>query len=296
MARSLVLLPLFFVCLAALGCPKTEDTRPSRIAFAVDRKGTNRDILLIDPAGGEPQPVSPANSFDESPAWSPDGFTLLFASGRDHHNGIYSWEDGKLGKILMAVYRDCGPSWSPDGRNIAFMSDRDDSWEIYVVSSNGKNEKRLTNDKASDTWPAWSPDGTTILFLSDRGGQQDIYSMKPDGTDLKPLTNDRAWDGRPAWSPDGKWIAWPSMREGKSAIFVMDAAGKNVRRVTPLTSEADEPTWSPDGKRLAFASTRSGFRELWVANAADGSSPKMLTHLNGMIHTPAWSPFLPPAK
>jgi len=100
----------FFLLVAgwAGGCAKPEDPRPSKIAYAIDRDGTNRDILLMDPKGGPAEAIAPAESYDETPAWSPDGLTLIFASGRDSHFGIYSWE-GKLGKIVMAHYRDCAP-------------------------------------------------------------------------------------------------------------------------------------------------------------------------------------------
>jgi TolB protein len=299
--------------LAALGCSPSEDSRPSKIAFAIDRAGTVRDIMLQDPAGGEPTAVEPAESTDEAPAWAPDGLTLLFTSSRDGHYGIYSW-DRKLEKVLVAHYRDFAPSWSADGRRIAFMSDRNETWQIYSVGANGKDEKRLTNSKSNDTWPVWSPDSGSILFQSDRGGQHDLYLMKvlpaerepppkpepgkppPVYTeDPKPVTNDRAWDGRPAWSPDGKWIAWPSEREGKAAIYVMDVEGKNARRLTPLDSEADEPSWSPDGKRIVFVSTRDGFRELYIQGLHEKTARRLTTQ-RGQIHTPAWSPFLPPAK
>jgi Tol biopolymer transport system component len=312
MARFVLFL---LVSAVILGCSTKEDARPSRIAFVIDRAGTKSDLLLVDPAGGEPQPVAAAEAEDESPAWAPDGLTLVFASKRNGHYGLYLW-DSKLEMLSGANYKDLGPSWSPTGRRVAFMSNRDNTWQIYSIGSNGKDEKRLTTSVSNDTWPAWSPDGTSILFQSDRGGQQDLYLMrvlpneadpipKPQpgvkeepvryAEDPKPMTNDRAWDGRPAWSPDGKLIAWPSAREGKSAIYVMDAAGKNVKRLTPLDSEADEPTWSPDGTRIAFISSRDGFRELYCMNA-DGTKPRRLTTLQAQLHTPAWSPFLPPAK
>ncbi|MBI3855605.1 MAG: PD40 domain-containing protein [Planctomycetes bacterium] len=304
---SLVLIP------AAIGCSPAEDPRPSRIAFAIDRSGTNRDLLTIDPSGGEATPVAAADTYDETPAWAPDGLTLVFSSSREGHYGLYTW-DKKLEKVALAQYRDSAPSWSPDGRRIAYMSDRGESWQIYSIGPNGRDEKRLTNSKSNDTWPVWSPDGGSLLFLSERGGQQDLYLMKvlpaerepnpkPDkaaepvkyAEEPKAVTNDRAWDGRPSWSPDGKWIAWPSQREGKSAIYVMDAAGNNVRRLTPLDSEADEPSWSPDGKRIVFVSTRDGFRELYLQGANEKTA-KRLTFLRGQIHTPAWSPFLPASK
>jgi TolB protein len=303
------------LCILAVGCSSKEDARPSKIAFVIDRAGTRSDILLVDPAGGEPVPVAAAEAEDESPAWAPDGLTLIFSSKRNGHYGLYLW-DTKLEMLSGANYKDLGPSWSPTGRRITFMSNRDNTWQIYSIGSNGRDEKRLTTSGSNDTWPAWSPDGSSILFQSDRGGQQDLYVIRvlPNeadpipkaqpgvkeepvkyAEDPKALTNDRAWDGRPAWSPDGKWIAWPSAREGKSAIYVMDAAGKNAKRLTPLDSEADEPTWAPDGKRIAFISTRDGFRELYCMNA-DGTNTRRLTTLQSQMHTPAWSPFLPPAK
>lgn len=310
MTRSTLVAMLLF---AASGCGRPEDDRPSKIAFAIDTVGTNRGIMVVDSRGGDPEAIAPAEAFDETPAWSPDGFTLLFASGRDNHYGIYAWE-GRLTKIAMAHYRDCAPSWSPDGRRIAFMSNRDETWQIYSMSASGKDEKRLTNSKTNDTWPAWTADSASIVFQSDRGGQPDLYIMKilpaerdplpkkEEGKDPPkyaeeptPLTGDRAWDGRPAVSPDGKWIAWPSAREGKSAIYVMGIDGKNVRRLSPLDSEADDPSWSPDSRRIVFVSTRDGFRELYIMNA-DGSGTKRLTFQRGQIHAPAWSTFLPPPK
>jgi Tol biopolymer transport system component len=262
------------LALSILGCSSKEDPRPSKIAFVLDRQGTRSDILVVDPQGGDPVPVAAAEAEDESPAWAPDGMTLIFSSKRDGHYGLYTW-DQKVTMLCGANYKDMGPTWSPNGRRIAYMSNRDNTWQIYSISAAGRDEKRLTDSNFNDTWPTWSHDGTEILFQSDRGGQQDLYVMKvlPSEADPhpkrqvgvkdvpvkvteepRPLTNDRAWDGRPAWSPDGKTILWPSAREGKSAIYVMDADGKNVRRLTPLDSEADEPSWAPDGKRIVFVS------------------------------------------
>ena len=49
---------------------------------------------------------------------------------------------------------------------IAFVSDRDGNSEIYVMDANGKNQRRLTNNPASDYSPSWSPDGKRIAFVS----------------------------------------------------------------------------------------------------------------------------------
>jgi hypothetical protein len=50
------------IVLAALaGCHKgEEEMKPTLIAFAIDRAGTSRDIMTVDPKGGEPVGISPA--------------------------------------------------------------------------------------------------------------------------------------------------------------------------------------------------------------------------------------------
>ena len=62
---------------------------------------------------------------------------------------------------------------------IAFSSNRDGpahaihGWptsDIYVMAADGKNQRRLTNNPASDHSPSWSPDGKRIAFVSERDG------------------------------------------------------------------------------------------------------------------------------
>src|SRR5215467_7839022 len=77
---------------ALLGCSGKDEAASSRIAFVIERQGTKSDILLVDPQGGEPVPVAPADSEDEAPSWSPDALTLIFTSKRDGHYGLYTWE------------------------------------------------------------------------------------------------------------------------------------------------------------------------------------------------------------
>ena len=52
---------------------------------------------------------------------------------------------------------------------IVFMSDRDWHdwhWEIYVMDTDGGNQRNLTNSLGDDEHPSWSPDGKRIgLYL-----------------------------------------------------------------------------------------------------------------------------------
>jgi len=49
------------------------------------------------------------------------------------------------------------PTWSPDGSLIAFSSTREGSSRIYVMSSNGFEQRRLLSMSGEQTNPKWSP-------------------------------------------------------------------------------------------------------------------------------------------
>ena len=77
---------------------------------------------------------------------------------------------------------------------IAFVSHRDGNPEIYLMDINGKNQRRLTNNRHEDWYPSWSPDGKRIVFHSNRDGHvidgrptDEIYVMDADGNNQFPL-------------------------------------------------------------------------------------------------------------
>ena len=183
---------------------------------------------------------------------------------------------------------------------IAFMSERDGNWEIYVMDIDGKNQRKLTNNRHDDGYPSWSPDGKRIVFTSKRDGNREIYVMDADGGNQLNLTNNR-WsdDEYPSWFPDGKRIAFVSDRDKKvknlgitSEIYVMDDDGGNLQNLTNNSFNDEYPSWSPDGKRIAFASDRRGDLvnfEIYVMDA-DGGNPQNLTNNPFSDRNPSWSP------
>ena len=145
---------------------------------------------------------------------------------------------------------------------IAFSSDRDGNWEIYVMDADGKNQRRLTNNRHDDWFPSWSPDGERIAFVSDRDGNKDIYVMDADGKNERRLTRNPSPDTNPSWSPDGKRIVFVSHRDGNKEIYVMNADGaRQVRRRTKDGRDDTDPAWfdpafafavSPAGKKFTM--------------------------------------------
>ena len=155
----------------------------------VNRIPQNEEIIVVDANRTHPRNITNNPAKDASPAWSPDGRQIAFASNRireDEPRDIFIMDaDGSNVRQLVYGWQ---PSWSPDGKRIAFASNVDSPngwWDIYLVDTDGRNRRRLTNDRETDRTPAWSPDGRQIAFQ--RGAE--IAVMKSDGTDLHILTH-----------------------------------------------------------------------------------------------------------
>ena len=188
---------------------------------------------------------------------------------------------------------------------IAFVSQRDGNPEIYVMGTDGGNQRRLTENRADDWSPSWSPDGKRIVFFSDRDGHvhpkhgwstSEIYVIDADGGNLQRLTENRVDDWSPSWSPDGKRIAFEADRDWDNPenieIYVMDADGGNEQRLTENPHADRDPSWSPDGIRIAFASVRREEHftyEIYVMDA-DGGNQQRLTENLKTDWSPSWSP------
>ena len=173
---------------------------------------------------------------------------------------------------------------------IVFSSKRDGNWEIYVMDSDGENQRNLTNHPASDHSPSWSPDGQKIAFSSDRDrGNIRIYAMDSDGQNPTRIT-DGVWDTNPAWLPDGRKIAYAGYPEELNfEIYVIDADGKNQTKLTDNFGGDSHPSWSPDGQRIAFLSQKDGDGDIYVMDA-DGKNLEWLTDNLVTDQVPAWSP------
>src|SRR6266404_4411483 len=73
--------------------------------------------------------------------------------------------------------------------------------EVFVMSADGGNQTRITNNIGENSRPGWSPDGTKIPFQSDRRINFDIFTMNADGGNQTQITNGLFDDNQPVWQP-----------------------------------------------------------------------------------------------
>lgn len=173
---------------------------------------------------------------------------------------------------------------------IVFESNRNGMTEIYVMSPDGSDKRRLTKNKARDAAPAWSPDAREIAFVSGRAGNWELYRMTASGSGQTRLTTTTREDEfNPDWSPNGRSIAFESQRGKNSDIKRIDV---RKRKIVPITSTPQleiTPAWSPDGTRVAYAAWRNGDFEI-VTNELATGRVRMLTNNAADDVGPQWSP------
>lgn len=204
----------------------------------------------------------------------PEGEKIAYYSG----TGIYFMNPDGSGKMRVATGNYDLPVISPDGSKIAYQKTRNGNVDVYVSNADGSEERRLTDNSASDGAPSWSPDGKRVAFQSNRGGDYNIYIMSVDGNGVRRVTGG-GYDFSPDWSPRGDEIAF----ERKGIIYTVSISSGNTSRLT----EGGSPDWSPDGSRIAFDDGFTG--NVFVINA-DGSGRRQLTSGRLSSTSPAWSP------
>lgn len=256
-------------------------------------------LFLVDGPGAEPVELAPDTPGAANPAWSPDGSTIAFESIDDGALYLVDVSGPVPGAPRLLGVPGAAPSWSPDGGRVAYFAEHGGNLDIFTVTADGTNIKRLTRDGAPDYSPRWSPDGRRIAFVSERDGDQDVYVMDADGSDQIDVSRDRWPDDFPAWSPDGRLIAYVAyldgadpltIGDGDAEIFIVAADGSHPRDVSRNPAWDGDPSWSPDGSRIAFT-RRTDHAEVYVMRS-DGADRRRLRGTPGRANDccPAWRP------
>ena len=196
------------------------------------------------------------------------------------------------------------PRVSPDGKRVVYtvndaMMAPDKSefvTQIWLATTDGRENFQITFSEKSSTNPKWSPDGNSIAFTSNRkDNKNNLYILRLNGGEAEPLTDVKSSVSNFDWSPDGRWIAF-TMADAKTEDEEKNDKGKNDFRwvdenfkmarlyVIPVQKDANgkrEPRklttenynvggfdWAPDGTSIVFNHTKTPGANDWTTSDA----------------------------
>jgi Tol biopolymer transport system component/C-terminal processing protease CtpA/Prc len=241
-----------------------------------------------------------------TPAVSPDGREIAFASGGDIWTVPTAGGEAHL--LISDPAEESRPLYSPDGKKLAFQSTRTGANDIYVLTFASGTLERITYTDAPVTLDAWSRDGQWLYFTSsadDVAGQGDIFRVHATGgTPLEVSAERYMNEFESAPSPDGKSIVLVAKgisssqwwRKGhahidETELWLKPIDAASYKMLVPADAKHAWPMVSPDGKSLYFMSDASGAENIWQMDLSAPGKPRQITKFTaGRCLWPTLSP------
>jgi len=283
------------------GCFSTLAMSPDKTELIVT--GTflrNEPLWLLSLVSGQSRRVGDLSG--HKAAWSPDGQSIVYATGRtldQAANEVYvAKKDGRESRRLARIEHGVISSltWSPDGRVIRMGIWQEDSVHIWEMFSDGSNLHRLAiTPEGNRLTPngSWTPDQKYFVFGADTDSDRraiwvlrERHSFFRRGSPKPVQLTSGAMDfWQPALSPDGKRIfAIGGLTRGQLLRYDL-----KLQRFEPYLSgiSAAHLDFSRDGKWVTYVTFPEAI--LWRSRV-DGSERMQLTNLPLRAYVPRWSP------
>ena len=155
------------------------------------------------------------------------------------------------------------PQISPDGSRVVYerrgmdiMKDGKTS-RLWLMSADGQQHYKLTDQDINESSPVWSPDGSRIAFTSStKGNGLEIFVYWLAQNRLARLTQLESSPSGMSWSPDGKHLAFSMKVPAKQPTLVIPPAkpegaewADHPRVTTRLKHESDGSGYVEPGFR-----------------------------------------------
>jgi len=280
------------VVLVVIPMPVDATTFPGRngaIAFS-GGAAEGRGIWKVASKGGMKELMARGA---HSPAWSPDGQTLVLVSGTTLER-MNADGDARHDLTPHSHGIESAPSWSPNGQRIAFVrqetvgSSNVKRSAIITVNSRNGEEKNVSGWVYSGrvASPSWSPDGHQLVYERSENDIRRllIKNLMTSRSRIVTTLSDNV-DSHVSWSPAGNKLLY---KDSSNDMYTIWTDGSH--RTVISDGDSYEASWSPDGNRIAFLEDKNG-GEISIS-MEDGSVvqlPVQKSHYQRLAF-PAWSP------
>jgi len=291
----------------AAAIPGWSDTQPRfspdgrSLAFALrpNTGGPYGELAVVELASGKARLLTHDNALALSPAWSPEGRSIYFASSRGGTLNI--WEigadGGGLRQITAGEGDDAELDISADGKRIVFATLRQNvslaQLDLQAMPGPQRVQSLTTDAVRNEMSPTYSPDGTHLAYFTNFKGieREGVEVADADGANAVALAQDAQINIFPEWAPDSKGIIYVS--ENYTAPLVnWEFRRISVSGGAPQTLLAKDIAGPPDvGRdgRLLFVDTQGQAAAL---DPRDGKIQTLgsLPHANLEFPVVLWSP------
>ena len=242
--------------------------------------------LFVVPAdGGTPRQLT-SGAFDHiSPAWMPDGGSLLVSANRREDASLEAMDSeiyrvdlgtGALTRLTDRYGPDGGPKPSPTGAHIAYTGFDDEHQgfqlnDLYVMNADGSDSRLLSGDFDRSVGSiAWASDGSGLFFSYDDEGNGKVGFMDLRGqaeelvADVQGLSTGRPYGGGQFSVARNGSIAFTLGRPDHPAELAVAQAG-GVRQLTDLNQDLLAHLELGDVEEIWYESSYDGRRvQGWI--------------------------------
>ncbi len=184
---------------------------------------------------------------------------------------------------------------SPDSTELAFSVNADPepavstNFDIYTVTLDGGDARKITTGLGADEAPLYSPDGKYLAFRSQTraGYESDRWRLMVLERATGRTTNlteglDR-WVGSLTWSPDSTRIFFTVEDRGRTGLQMVSATGGGSKNIIAGASSLGDVQFTSDGRTMIYTE-ESGSRPVEIFRASStGGTGVALTHLNDAL-------------